>query len=342
MFKTCITLVFVMCSTLFLNAQNQLSGVIYDGSGNIVSNALITFSNSQENRILYSDEQGKYFFSDIASGNCQLKVEKDAYVETIALNIQQEVTEFDIYLFELNGDQSLQEIVIQVQSAKSEIEKQGFAVNVIETKDAAVRNIQTNELLDRSVGVRVRQNGGLGSSVTYNLNGMSGNSVKIFIDGLPISTYGASFDLNSIPPALIERIEVYKGVVPIHLSDDALGGAINVVLKKGLRNNVTASASYGSFNTFQTNFSANLRRKNGFTLKASGFYNYSDNDYEVWGKFVTNTQPNGRVERVRGKRFNDAYHSLGGLVEAGFTDVSWADHFTVGLNVSDSYREVQH
>src|SRR5690606_38497704 len=124
-------------------------------------------------------------------------------------------------------------------------------VNVVETKEASLRNFQTNELLDRSVGVRVRQNGGLGSAVNYNLNGMSGNSVRIFIDGIPVSTYGASFSLNSIPPAMIERIEVYTGVIPAHRSDDALGGAINVVSKKAAREMLSASISYGSFNPLQ-------------------------------------------------------------------------------------------
>lgn len=103
---------------------------------------------------------------------------------------------------------------------------------MIDTEEAAKRNLQTNDLLDRSGGVRIRQNGGLGSAVTYNINGMSGNAIRIFIDGVPIQTYGASFSLNSIPPALIERIEVFKGVVPAYLADDSLGGAINVVLKK--------------------------------------------------------------------------------------------------------------
>ena len=118
----------------------------------------------------------------------------------------------------------------------------------------------------------------------YNLNGMSGNSVKIFIDGLSISTYGSSFSLNSIPPALIERVEVYKGVIPAHLADDALGGAINVILKKGVVNNLSASISYGSFNTLQSNINAAYRDEStGFTTKVSAFYNSSDNDYEVWG-----------------------------------------------------------
>ncbi|RZA02009.1 MAG: TonB-dependent receptor, partial [Moraxellaceae bacterium] len=236
----------------------------------------------------------------------------------------------------------LAEVLVQKQSVKREIERSGFAVNVIETKEAGLRNIQTNDLLDRTVGVRIRQNGGLGSNVDYNLNGMSGNSVRIFIDGIPISTYGSSFSLNSIPPALIERIEIYKGVIPAHLADDALGGAINVILKKGAGNLLNASISYGSFNTFQSNVNGAYQHKSGFTVKASGFYNYSDNDYEVWGKFVYNILPNGRYDYVRAKRFNDAYKSYGGRVEAGFTDVRWADTFLIGYTGSHDYNQIQH
>jgi outer membrane receptor protein involved in Fe transport len=149
--------------------------------------------------------------------------------------------------------------------------------------------------------------------------------------------------LNSIPPAMIERIEVYKGVIPGHLADDALGGAINIVLKKGARNNFNASASYGSFNTTQANFNGLYRfEESGFTIKATGFYNYSDNDYEVWGKNVYVILPNGRYEYIRAKRFNDAYESIGGVINLGFTDVKWADNFTIGFTRSDAYNEVQH
>lgn len=238
---------------------------------------------------------------------------------------------------------ALSEVVVVGKSEKKKIESQGFAVHVIEPRKLALQSVQTTELLDRTVGVRVRQSGGLGAATSYNLNGMSGNSVTVFIDGIPISTYGASFSLNSIPPSLIERIEIYKGVIPAYLSDDALGGAINVVLKKGLQNTLTASAMYGSFNTQQFNFNTLYRdNKTGFTVKASGFYNYSDNDYEVWGKFVRNILPNGRYDYVRAKRFNDAYRSIGGQLEVGFTGVKWADRFYIGYNGSDAYNEIQH
>src|SRR5690606_10069398 len=98
---------------------------------------------------------------------------------------------------------------------------------------------------------------------------------KIFIDGIPISSYGPSFSLNSIPTSMIERIEVFKGVVPSQLSDDALGGAVNVILKSAMKNMLTTSYSYGSFNTHQFNLNGGYRNpKNGFTARASGFYNY--------------------------------------------------------------------
>lgn len=324
-------------------AQSIVFGYAYDGTGNVLANAEVTIANTKKNLKTKANLEGKFEFKNIANGpyKISLKVDRHSTVQTI--NVEGKNIEVSLFLEELYTEEVLDDVVIHIESVKSKLEKEGFAMNVIETKDAALRNIQTNELLDRTVGVRVRQNGGLGSSVNYNLNGMTGNSVKIFIDGIPISTYGSSFSLNSIPPALIERIEVYKGVVPIHLSDDALGGAINVILKKGIQNSLTASLSYGSFNTWQGNFSAVTRNdKNGFTLKANSFYNFSDNDYEVWGKFVKNAQPNGRLERVKAKRFNDGYKSLGGQIEAGFADVKWADQFFIGFNGSDSYREIQH
>lgn len=341
-FKRIFLITLVLIVAQVANAQYKLSGTVFDGSGNSLNNAEVKLVNSSFSETTLSNTEGEYYLSNISNGSYQLIVSIYGYKEFVDIEIANADLNQDLFLFSYNAEESLEDMVINFVSAKSEIEKSGFAVNVIETKEAALRNIQTNELLDRSVGVRVRQNGGLGSSVNYNLNGLSGNAIKIFVDGIPISTYGPSFSLNSIPPALIERIEVYKGVVPIHLSEDALGGAINVVLKNGLRNSLNASLSYGSFNTTQANFNGIMRRDSGFTIKASGFLNNTDNDYEVWGNAVKVTMPNGREERVRAKRFNDAYRSIGGQVEAGFTDVSWADNFFIGFNASDVYNEIQH
>lgn len=334
---------FIVCLLFGLSVWGQdgkITGTVSFEDGKPVVGALVFLKGHQKQAI--TNESGYYVINNVAYGNYTLEISSvDSEKHTAKVTVKNSETTLNSKLKRINSQ--LKEVVIQKKSVKREIESKGFAVNVVETKAASLRNLQTNELLDRTVGVRIRQNGGLGSDVVYNINGMSGNAIKIFIDGIPISTYGSSFDLNSIPPAMIERIEVYKGVVPGHLSDDALGGAINVILKKGARNNFNVSASYGSFNTSQVNFSGLYRfKESGFTIKTSAFSNYSDNDYEVWGKTVYNILPNGRYDYIKAKRLQDAYRSVGSVVEVGFTDVKWADRFFIGYTSSDSYKEIQH
>ncbi|SHL95428.1 TonB-dependent receptor [Flavobacterium chilense] len=337
---------FLLFVLLILNvsvySQNgKITGKVTFGNSETAFGATVLVSGTQ--KFVIVDQDGKFELKGLAYGHYALEISSlEAKTKIVNVHLKQPSHSVHISLEKTNDPKILNEVVVKKTTVKKEITDKGFSVNVIETQDAARRNIQTNDLLSQSAGVRVRQNGGLGSSVNYNLNGMSGNSIRIFIDGIPISTYGSSFSLNSIPPALIERIEVYKGVVPAHLADDALGGAINVILKKGAKNTLNASVSYGSFNTVQSNFNTTFRDKSGFTVKGSGFYNYSDNDYEVWGKFVYNILPNGRYEYVKAKRFNDAYRSYGGRIEAGFTDVKWADTFLIGMNVSEDFNEIQH
>lgn len=289
-----------------------------------------------------SDINGDFYFKNIPYGEYDIEFRSlNSKPKTIRIKLNAKTKNIDV-LLEFSENQ-LDEVRVVSKTEKTKKETKGFAVNVIKTKEASLRNIQTNELLNATVGVKIRQNGGLGSEVRYSLNGLSGSAVRIFIDGIPSSVYGSSFNLNSIPPSMIKNIEVYKGVVPGHLADDALGGAINIVLHKDAKTNLNASISYGSFNTFQTSANGLYRfKKSGFTIKTSLFHNYSDNNYKVSGRSVVVTGLGGVQTPITARRFNDAYRSTGGMVQVGFTDVKWADQFLVGFTGSDDYKEVQH
>ncbi|MBF4984472.1 TonB-dependent receptor [Nonlabens mediterrranea] len=324
--------------------QYIITGKVVDKFNEPILGAVVAVVNSEN--VTTTDENGIYVLTKVSLGLHTLQVSYTGYK-----SLQQEVDINDAIIekkvqvnFSLQDDiENLQEVQLIGKSHKREIEEQGFAVNLIETKEASLRNIQTNELLNTTVGVKIRQNGGLGSDVNYSLNGLSGSSIRIFIDGIPISTFGSSFNLNSIPASLIKNIEVYKGVVPGHLSDDALGGAINIVLHKSAVNHFNASISYGSFNTIQSSINGLYRFENsGFTVKASGFHNYSDNDYKVSGRSVLVTGLGGEQTPITARRFNDAYRSTGGMFQIGYTDVKWADQFLIGITASDDYKEVQH
>ncbi|WP_052429931.1 TonB-dependent receptor plug domain-containing protein [Sporocytophaga myxococcoides] len=320
-----------------------LSGAVMDEEGAPANFAIVRIA--ELNLVTPCDSLGKYKFENIPYNGYTLIIQLfEGPEKKVPVKVDRPDVSVDVILDSGSEKKALDEVVVEGKSQKRVLEEQGYAVNVIETKTVEMQSIQANELLDRSAGVRIRQQGGLGSNIQYNINGLSGNSVKIFIDGIPISSYGPSFSLNSIPTSMIERIEVFKGVVPSQLSDDALGGAVNVILKSSIKNMLTASYSYGSFNTHQFNLNGGYRNsKNGLTVRASGFYNYSDNSYKVWGEkvYITNSAT-GKIQRVTAKRFHDAYKSYGGKFDIGFTNVKWADQFLFGVVISDMAKEVQH
>lgn len=326
-------------------AQNTFSiaGKVTNENGEPVSHVTIKIVGT--NFIAITDPSGKYTFPSVSKGKHTLLI-SSVEIKSNKINIDLNKNYSDLQInVTLDGDKALDEVRVERKTVKKEIETSGFAVAVIETKEASLRNLTTNELLDRAVGVRVRQNGGEGAPIEYNLNGMSGSTIGIFLDGIEISTYGSSFNLNNIPPVMIERIEVYKGVLPSHLSGNYIGGAINVIMKKDASaNNITAAISYGSFNTYRADIGGLYRNNNnGFTARVSGFFSHSDNNYEMWGKFSKYTRPGGRLNRnYRVKRPNDKFETKGGRFEFGFTDVKWADQFFVGYNISDSYKEIPH
>ncbi|WP_437922037.1 TonB-dependent receptor [Sphingobacterium sp. LRF_L2] len=338
-----VTFFMMLISSIALGQSSTIKGVVHLADKIPVINATVRVEGTEI--IAISNDLGHYELPNVPFGKHVILITSVEIQEMkIPLSVNKVVHHFNIPVSNKENT-AIEEVTVERKTMKKDMETSGFAVAVIETKEASLRNLTTNELLDRTVGVRVRQNGGIGSQVEYNLNGMSGSAIGIFLDGIEVSTYGSSFNLNNIPPAMIERIEVYKGVLPSHLTGDYVGGAINVVLKKDAsRNNATVALSYGSFNTYNADASLILRdKKTGLSFRGSGFYTYSDNSYEMWGKFAKYTDRNGKLQRnFRAKRFNDTYKSIGGRFDIGFTDVKWADQFFLSYNISDTYKDIPH
>ncbi|WP_282030264.1 TonB-dependent receptor [Winogradskyella eximia] len=339
-FKIFFVFLFLSYSIIGFSQDGSFYGKVKYNSNEPAVSTYIVLKGNNLTKETNTNINGSFTFKDIPYGTYTIAFYSLKDIpKTVTVDLASKNQEVNVTL-EVSA---LDEVFVRSKTVQQKIEEKGFAVNVIETKEAAIQSIQINELLDQSAGVRVRQSGGLGSHAHYNLNGMTGNSVKIFIDGVPIRNFGPSFSLNSIPPSLIKRIEVYKGVVPPHLSDDAMGGAINVVLNDITKNELNASVSAGSFGTYRTDINGGYRNnKNGFTARGSAFINYADNDYEVWGDQVAVALSAGTPDvYIRAKRFHDRYRSQGGKAEFGYTNVSWADKFLAGVLLSNMDQQIQ-
>ncbi len=237
---------------------------------------------------------------------------------------------------------SLDEVQV-VSNGVSRVKNSAYNAVAIDTREMLNSSKTLSEALNKAPGVKVRESGGVGSDMNLMIDGFSGKHVKVFIDGVPQEGVGSSFGLNNIPVSFAERIEVYRGVVPVGFGTDAIGGVVNIVTNKRKQSwFVDASYSYGSFNTHKTDINFGQTFKNGFTYEVSAFQNYSDNDYYVDAPiydFETHSLNTSQLERV--KRFNDTYHNEAVVAKAGITGKPWADRLMVGLTYSQMYKEIQ-
>ena len=191
-------------------------------------------------------------------------------------------------------------------------------------------------MVNRTTGIKVREEGGVGSDFDLSINGMSGNSVRYFIDGVPLSAKGSGVSLANLPVNLIERVEIYKGVVPASLGADALGGAVNIITNQARKNYLDASYGIGSFHTHRADMNAQwVEPKSGLLIRPTLGVNYSKNDYTMKGVEVWDESQRAYVGANR-KRFHDDYLSVLAQMEFGWVDKPWAD----AMYVSGSYSKV--
>ncbi|MNQ10062.1 Vitamin B12 transporter BtuB precursor [compost metagenome] len=235
---------------------------------------------------------------------------------------------------------ALNEVQVNGKSKVQRVREQAFNITAVDLKKLYNTSSDLNQILNRTTGVRVRETGGMGSSFNFSLNGFSGNQIKFFMDGIPIDNYGSSFTLNNIPATMAERIDVYKGVVPIELGGDALGGAVNIVTNKSTRRYIDASYSFGSFNTHKAAVNTRFTSKNGFVTNLNAFLNYSDNSYKVDAQIPDPfSGVYGPVQQL--KHFHDGYKQGTIMAEVGVKDKKYADYLLVGFAASANKKEIQ-
>ena len=236
----------------------------------------------------------------------------------------------------------LDEVVI-VSNGVSRLKRSAFNAVALDTKAMQNSTQNLSEALAQAPGMKLRESGGVGSDMQLMMDGFSGKHIKIFIDGVPQEGVGSSFSLNNIPVNFSERIEVYKGVVPVGFGTDAIGGVINIITKKNQKRwFLDASYSYGSFNTHKSYVNFGQTFENGLTYEINAFQNYSDNDYYIdtpVKDFETGAINKKKLEHV--KRFHDKYHNEAVVGKIGVVDKPWADRLMFGFTYSRMHKDIQ-
>ena len=157
-----------------------------------------------------------------------------AAVSSLALQVQaQETVELD-------------EVKVTAGRVEQELMDVNMSVSVItqeEIRRSSARNV--GELLEDIPGVRINNDGGQGMK-RIKIRGEDAFRTLVMIDGQKVSEHKSmSGSPMLIDPSMIERIEVIKGPASVLYGSDAIGGAINIITKKGGTKPIEGEVSAG-------------------------------------------------------------------------------------------------
>lgn len=140
----------------------------------------------------------------------------------------------------------LDEVKVTAGRVEQELLDVNMSVSVItqeEIRRSSARNV--GELLEDIPGVRINNDGGQGMK-RIKIRGEDAFRTLVMIDGQKVSEHKSmSGSPMLIDPSMIERIEVIKGPASVLYGSDAIGGAINIITKKGGTKPIEGEVSAG-------------------------------------------------------------------------------------------------
>jgi outer membrane receptor for ferrienterochelin and colicins len=267
-------LLLLLCMPLSLFSQQVVTITVLDKeSKEPIPSAHLCFEDQKSGKQSYqvSDSKGQAIQSiqgptALATSFIGYKTRMDTLTAGGAITLMLETSLFD-----------MDEVVVTAQMSPKRADQSIYQVKVISNKlisDKAATNL--SDVLAGELGLRVSKGGILGS--TMSINGLSGEHIKILIDGVPvIGRLNGSIDLGQLNMNNVDHIEIVEGPMSVQYGSNALAGAINIITKENLRNKFFASANtyYESVGVYDANASINLN-KNKHSFSLSGGRNFFD------------------------------------------------------------------
>ncbi len=223
----------------------SVNGYVKDESGRPVAYAKIAVKNSD--KAVMCRDNGAFAIRLPAGAYC-VQVSMVGYKTAEKSIVVNADTKCNFVLEE--SALALDEVKVYGKNESRKLKESFFSVNALDIKSLAGSIANLDDAVGRSTGVKIRRQGGAGSDFDLAINGLSGNSIRYFIDGVPMDSRGSDIRIDNLPVSSVNRIEIYKGVVPGYLGSDALGGAVNIVTNQEKKNFLDVSVGGGSFHTY--------------------------------------------------------------------------------------------
>lgn len=244
----------------FVFAQKAVLQLVEKHSGKAIPNAHICFESLDKQNIAYKvfSDQGKV--TNPVTKPTQVAISSVGFV-TIIDTIYPNKS----YTFSMEPSvYDVDEIVVTGQYVPQKVDQSIYDVKVVgknQIEGKAANNL--NDLLSNELNMRTSVGGVLGSSVS--LQGLSGEHVKILIDGVPvIGRMNGNLDLSQLNMQNVDHVEIVEGPMSVVYGSNALAGAINIITRNDIRKKFSnnTNAYYESVGIYNFNMSNQFKWNN--------------------------------------------------------------------------------
>jgi outer membrane receptor for ferrienterochelin and colicins len=230
-----ITLLIIFFIPVTVVAQTQsgtLQGKVLTSDGKPASGIIVQLLNTPygastqlNGKYIIKLKPGSYMLQSKALG--MLTKEMPVTIDSGKVTVQPDI------ILQLTSIQ-LKDVVVTGQYAPQSLKNSVYMVRTITNEQIRLRNAsKIQDVLNDQLGIRFTNDLTLGTS-DISLMGVSGQRVKILLDGVPLLDRGDTREsLNQIDINTIDHIEIVEGPMSVSYGSDALGGVINLITKKG-------------------------------------------------------------------------------------------------------------
>jgi len=247
---------------------------------------------------------------------------------------------FNTFVTHLNAQESEDEIQLDeveiLSSPRIEIESLQNSISVISiSKEQINNNTATNvsELLQQIAGIDIRRRGVEGMQADLYIRGGSFDQTLLLIDGIKVEDpQTGHHTMNmTLPLEVIERIEITKGSAGRIYGQNAFTGAVNIITKKNIKNNLSVELTGGSFDQKRGSLTVQRKLENSDIL-----FNYNRKESEGY-RYNTDFKNDELFIKSNFKIKDQKVSAIGAFNERKFG----ANGFYASPEAIDQYEETQ-
>ena len=163
---------------------------------------------------------------------------------------------FQVITTHINAQENKSEIELDqvelISSPRIEIKNTDNSISILTiSREEIQKSTATNvsELLQQIAGLDIRRRGAEGMQADLYIRGGSFDQTLLLIDGIKVEDpQTGHHTMNmTLPLEVIEKIEITKGSAGRIYGQNAFTGAVNIITKKDIENNISLNLTGGSF-----------------------------------------------------------------------------------------------